>query len=158
MQTESNRSIERSQFQPLASPPAAPNLQPALGAGPIGVDRRPVLVLLLSLVTFGIYFLYWLYKSIQEIQAHSQLPRITSSGWAVGLLLVPIVNIVWGVMLCWKLPGWVRAMEEQHGRGRLGVGLAFAMLLLLPPIGQWMIQSALNDHWALHRQPATFVG
>ena len=40
--------------------------------GAVGKIRSPVVVILLSLVTLGIYALYWQYASFKEMKAYCQ--------------------------------------------------------------------------------------
>ncbi|NIA03941.1 MAG: DUF4234 domain-containing protein, partial [Nitrospiraceae bacterium] len=50
---------------------------------------NPILVLILSLVTFGIYEIYWFVKTEEEINSlGAQIP----TAW---LLIIPIVNLYW---------------------------------------------------------------
>ena len=51
--------------------------------------RNPILVLLFSFVTFGIYFFYWLIKTKDEI---NELGADIPTGW---FLIIPLVNIYW---------------------------------------------------------------
>ncbi len=54
------------------------------------ITRRDILVVyLLSIVTFGIYFIYWMVKTKTEMNSlGAQIP----TAW---LLIVPIANIYW---------------------------------------------------------------
>ena len=49
-----------------------PQPTPAAGGrGPIGEPRNPTTVALLSLVTCGIYALYWAYLTFEELKQHN---------------------------------------------------------------------------------------
>lgn len=50
--------------------------------------RSPVVVILLTLVTCGLYGIYWLYKMSEEIQHLSDTPESTSPGVELLLILV----------------------------------------------------------------------
>ena len=93
--------------------------------------RSPVAVLLLPIITFGIYSLVWLVKTKGEMNKLVD-PNVPTA-W---LLVVPIANFVF----LWKFGKAV----TQVTKGAAGQGTAFALLLLLGPIGQAIVQSWLN--------------
>lgn len=111
-------------------------------------------VILLVAATSGIYGFVWLHRVIRELRDHSQLVEVWSPGRAVGLLFVPVVGALWGLVLAHQLPAWVRAVEDQHGRGRTNAALVFVLFLLvfLWPVALWIVQNALNAHWRFHRE------
>ena len=70
-----------------------PQPTPAAGSrGPIGEPRNPTTVALLSLVTCGIYGLYWAYLTFEELKQHN------GEGLGGGL----------GALLSWLVAGWSR--------------------------------------------------
>jgi hypothetical protein len=93
-------------------------------------QRSPFVVFLLGAITFGIYPLVWFVGTKEEMNRQgAQIP----TAW---LLLVPIANLIW----MWK---WCTGVAHVT-RGATGAGFAFAMLLLLGPIGMAVLQSAFN--------------
>ena len=87
----------------LAEPTPPPNavVQPPLPAssiraqGPIGNPRGILFVIVLSIVTFGIYHLYWYYKNFEEMKRHTG----NGIGGILGLLIAVVFNpINWFVM------------------------------------------------------------
>ena len=50
-----------------AAPPAAP----AAAAAPLGQRRGVAFVIIISIITLGIYFLYWHYKTGEELKRYS---------------------------------------------------------------------------------------
>jgi hypothetical protein len=94
--------------------------------------RSPAAVLLLPIVTFGIYSLYWLVATKNDINkvASPQVP----TAW---LLIVPIANFVF----LWKYA----VGAEQATKGAASQGATFALLLLLGPIGGAVVQSWYNN-------------
>lgn len=93
-------------------------------------NRNPVAVLLLSLVTFGIYALVWAVKTKEEMnQQGASIP----TAW---LLIIPFINLYW----MWKYSEGVQLVTK----GGQSQAVAFLLLLLLGPIGMAIIQSAFN--------------
>lgn len=60
---------------------------PQNGAGHLE-NRNIAFCIVLSLVTCGIYGLYWLYKIIEDLNAASKDPAPTSGGMAILLMLI----------------------------------------------------------------------
>ena len=92
--------------------------------------RDPLMVAVLSIVTFGIYALVWYVKTKNEM--NTQGARIPTA-W---LIIIPIANIYWMWMYCVGV--------ETVTKGGLGGAVAFLLLLFLGPIGMAIIQSSLN--------------
>jgi Domain of unknown function (DUF4234) len=95
------------------------------------IRRSIVAVILLSLVTFGIYSLVWLIKTKNEMKASGATDIPT--GW---LLLIPIVNVYW----MWKYAGGV----EQISGGKTSQAMAFILLFVLGVIGFAILQDGFN--------------
>jgi len=54
------------QPDPVAPPPLP--VAPAGPSGPVGQPRGVAFVIVLSIITFGIYHLYWYYKGFEEMK------------------------------------------------------------------------------------------
>jgi hypothetical protein len=134
----------------LAEPAAQPGrvVQPPLPAtsarapGPVGEPRGILFVIVLSIVTLGIYHLYWYYKSFEEMKRHTG----NGIGGILGLLIAIIFNpINWFVM-----PSEIGNMYRGDGREASMSGWT-GLWILLPLIGWfvWTIktQGALNRYW-----------
>ncbi len=92
--------------------------------------RSVVAVILLTLVTFGIYALVWFVKTKGEmVRQGADIP----TAW---LLIVPIANLYWQ----WKWAGGV----EHVTRGKQSQAVSFILIFLLGIIGMAIVQSALN--------------
>jgi hypothetical protein len=114
---------------------------PTPGAkGPIGEARNPTLIIILTIVTCGIYGLYWLYKTFEELKQHNG----EGLGGVVGLLL----GLVW--VSYFLLPMEIQKTYEDDGR-QSPVGPIYGLLLLIPLVGFIIyilkVQGALNDYW-----------
>src|SRR5579884_246256 len=92
--------------------------------------RSVVMVLLLSIITFGIYAIVWHVKTKREmVEAGADIP----TAW---LLIVPIASIYW----VWKWCGGI----EHVTRGKMSAPVAFLLHVLLPGIGMMILQDAMN--------------
>jgi hypothetical protein len=95
------------------------------------MTRRSVIaVLLLSLVTFGIYFLVWMVMTKNEMNRQgANIPTAL-------LLIIPLVNIYW----MWKYAEGVELVTDR----RMSGPVAFLVLWLLGIIGGAIVQSEFN--------------
>lgn len=123
---------------PVPSPPAP--IVPS--SGPVGKVRSPLAVILLSLVTLGIYSLYWYYVSFQEMKDHT--------GEGVGGVVGLILGFCIGIVNAFLLPAEVGNMYARAGREKDVTGLT-GFWVLLPLVG-WIIwvvrvQGATNRYW-----------
>src|SRR5947207_1436632 len=136
---------------PATTPPAAtpapppPPAQPvaAGGRGPVGKVRSPAAVVIFSIITLGIYFLYWTYQVFRELKEHT--------GEGIG----PIIGIV--IALVIEPVNWfVQPSEIGNMYARAGlekpVSGATGFWNLIPLIGAiiWIVklQHALNRVWS----------
>jgi Domain of unknown function (DUF4234) len=122
---------------PPSSYPAAPQ-----GWGPAGKVRNPWGVIGLSIITLGIYFLYWVYVTFQEMKDHSH----EGIGGAIGL----IIEIFVGVVNLFLIPYEVGNIYAKSGQEKPVSGLT-GFWNLIPIVGWiiWVIkvQGALNARW-----------
>jgi hypothetical protein len=118
--------------------------------GPLGKERGIVFVILISLLTFGIYYLVWVYKSHEEIKEHS--------GQGIGGVVGLVIALVVGVVTPFVLPSEIRKMYEREGKesrvsGWTGLWATLGILILIGPIVWFVkVQGALNRYWRIHRE------
>ena len=121
--------------------------QPPLDAqrparGPIGKRRGGIAVVLLSVVTLGIYWLVYVYKTHSEIKDHSGV------GLGGGLALV--LAIFLGFLAPFLLGNDVKAARVRAGLPARGSALT-GFWTWLPLIGFFVfackLQNALNEYW-----------
>jgi Domain of unknown function (DUF4234) len=114
--------------------------QPATGARAIGEARNPTTVALLSIVTCGLYGLYWAYLVFEELKQYNG----EGSGGAVGALLSWII-VGWFI-----LPQEIQKMYQADGK-QSPVEPIVGVWLFLPIIGYFIymnkVQGALNEFW-----------
>lgn len=93
-------------------------------------QRNNIAVIVLGLLTLGIYSIIWAVKTGREMNDRG---AAIPTAW---LLLVPIANIWWAWRYCQGV--------EFVTSGRLSAALSFVMLWLLPCIGPGIIQDYFN--------------
>jgi hypothetical protein len=119
---------------------------------PPGQPRGVGMVILLSIVTFGIYTLVWQYKSFKEMKDFSG----AGVGGAVGLIIAIFV----GVVNVFLLPSEVGNLYGGAGRPKPVTGLT-GFWVLIPIIGSFIwiakVQGALNRFWESQAPTPTSV-
>jgi len=93
--------------------------------------RSPILVLVLSIITFGIYALVWYVITKGEMNRRgARIPTAL-------LIIVPLVNIYW----LWKFCEGVGHVTKE----RMSGPVAFLMMFFLSVIGMAIVQNSLNN-------------
>lgn len=117
------------------------------GAVLVGKNRNPLGVMFLSVITLGIYWLYWYYTVNDEIRTHEPQVRC-SPGVALLAQFVPFANFVSHYNTATR----VQRMELADGATSTISPLVTFLLLWFIGIGYIVqIQSHLNAHWDAHR-------
>jgi len=114
--------------------------------GPLGKREKIGVQILLAVVTLGLYGIYWVYKSHEEVKQHS--------GEGVGGVVGVVIFLVVGLVTLFLLPLEIKKMYERDGQqSPVGAATAFWILLFGIP---WYVkcQSALNDYWESKGVPA----
>jgi hypothetical protein len=117
----------------------------ARATGTVGKPRGWVVVILLSIVTLGIYGLYWQYATFQEMKDYSG----DGIGGVVGLILA----IFLGVVNWFLMPAEVGNLYAAEGQEKPVSGLT-GLWNLLPIVGSfiWLAktQNRLSEFWEAH--------
>ncbi len=92
--------------------------------------RSVAAVIIFSIITFGIYWLYWLVKTKNEMN------RLGADIPTALLIIVPFAGIYW----MWKFAGGVQHVTG----GKQSQGTVFILMWLLNLIGVAIVQSELN--------------
>lgn len=120
--------------------------------GPLGQERGVLFVILISLITLGIYYLYWVYKTQEEVKEHS--------GQGIGGVLGLVIALVVGVVTPFVIPSEIGKMYEQDGRespvnGWTGLWATLGILILIGPFVWFVkVQRALNRYWRSKQEQA----
>jgi hypothetical protein len=128
-----------------SSPPAPIPGGPPTGAVPERI-RGPFystgLVILLTLVTIGLWPVFWTYRTNEDLKRYSG----EGLGGPIGVLLYIFVSPV----LMFTIPNEIKNAYERDGR-ESPVTALWGLWFLLPLIGNiiWYVrvQAALNDFW-----------
>lgn len=92
--------------------------------------RSPISIILLTIVTIGIYYLIWYVSTKDEMNSKgANIP----TAW---LLIIPIANWFW----IWEFSKGVELVTKKA----MGAGSAFVLLFLLGTIGGAIVQNNLN--------------
>ena len=109
---------------------------------PLGQPRGVAFVIIIGLLTFGIYFLYWAYKTGEEIKRYS--------GEGLGGVLWLVIWMVAGIVMIFVAPSEVGKLYKRDGQEPPVTGKT-GFWVLLPLIGLiiWVVkvQGALNRFW-----------
>jgi hypothetical protein len=107
-----------------------------------GVFYSKGLTILLTIVTLGIWGVFWTYRTSEDLKKYN--------GDGLGGVLGIIVYLLLSVVLMFTIPNEIKNMYERDGR-ESPVSAIWGLWFLLPIIGNiiWYLkmQSALNDFW-----------
>ena len=114
--------------------------------------RNPLGVVGLSIITIGIYYVFWWYYINREMRDFGRArgtdlgQNPTNSvlaitiGW-VAFFIPPIISM-------WNTSQRIQRTEEVAGVGQPASGpIIFILLFLIGPVGVWYAQSELNKAW-----------
>jgi Domain of unknown function (DUF4234) len=129
----------------MATTPPPPPPTPTGAPAPTGVPgdiRSPGTVIILSIITCGIYAIWWEYKTFNEMKQYSG----EGVGGTVGLLLAIFI----GVVNLFLIPSEIGGLYERAGQEKPFSPLV-GLWNLIPLIGfiVWVmkVQGALNEFW-----------
>jgi hypothetical protein len=124
----------------------------AASTPPVGKPRRVLLIVLFSLITFGIYGLVWIYKTFEEMKRYS--------GKGVGGWIAVLLDLVIGFVLPYLMSSEVGKLYQQDGReapvtGYTGLWYIPGFLIIVGPL-VWLCKTqwALNSFWESKGAPA----
>ena len=132
---------------PAAAPPPPPATAPTSGAdtGPLGKPRSIGLVILLTIVTFGIWPLVWSFQNGSELKAR------TNRG--LGGVAYLFITLFIGPVTMFLMASEVEQLYRREGK-EPPITTIWGLWFLLPIIGNliwyFRIQKSLNEYWVAH--------
>lgn len=93
------------------------------------MNRSIAISILLSIVTLGIYGIYWMYKLNDEVAAEAGKPPIISGG-----LLILLSIVTFGIYLlywCYKQGEFIDQIQVNHGQMASNQAVLYLLLGLL---------------------------
>jgi hypothetical protein len=109
----------------------------------VGKTRSPIAVVLLSIVTLGIYFLYWYYAINSEMRRYRPFIEV-SPGIALLSQFVPIANWI----SAYNTSGRLLMLEDaDRVVDRISPGVALLLHILLGIAYPFYVQVHLNGLW-----------
>jgi hypothetical protein len=143
-------------------PPAPPGSIPAAAPygvaqygqghqrGPVGRTHNAGTVILLTIVTLGIYSLIWTYRQFEDFKKYSG----EGLGGTVGVILGIFINPVVWFLIPAELQG---NLYEREGE-ECPVSAIWGLWFLLPIVGNFIwylkMQEVINDFWIRRGAPA----
>ena len=127
---------------PPAAPPPAPSAGPSSGPRPGEKVREWLAVAIFSIITIGIYYLYWTYQVFRELKEHT--------GQGIGPIIGLVIGIVINPVNWFVLPSEIGNMYAAAGKEKPVSGVT-GFWNLIPLVGffiwVWKVQTALNRAW-----------
>jgi hypothetical protein len=113
--------------------------------------RNPLGVVGLSIITIGIYYIFWWYYINREMRDFGRA-RNTDLGQNPGNSVLAItlgaLIIVPAIVSLWRTCDRIQRSQETAGVDRPASGpIIFILLLLIGPVGVWYAQNELNKAW-----------
>jgi hypothetical protein len=121
---------------------------PAAGAAPKipGSEKvvNPTTVLILGFVTCGLYAIYWMWLRVKEMNEYLGKQVVNPMFVFPGCVCYPVM---W--YAAWLYANGLPEMQKKAGIEPKDEKVLHAVLLiLLAPVGQYMVQQKLNELWA----------
>ena len=108
-----------------------------------GEVRNPILVLVLPMVTCGLYAFYWIYTVVEEI--NGALGR-EEFNFMKEIALSIVTCGAWGIYFQWRLCEAVVEVQQQWGvQPSMDAPILFVTNFL--GVGPFLMQTALNNAW-----------
>jgi hypothetical protein len=113
--------------------------------------RNPFGVVGLSLITLGIYYVFWWYFINREMRDYGRARGVDlgqSPGNSVLALTLGALIIVPALVTLWRTSDRIQRTEEVAAVDRPANGpIIFILLLIIGPVGIWYAQNELNKAW-----------
>jgi hypothetical protein len=128
------------------------------GTGSTAKIRNPLGTVALSIITIGIYYIFWWYfinREMRDLGRSRNTDLGQSPGTSVLAITLGALIIVPALVSLWTTSGRIERSQEAVGIDRRVSGpIIFILLLLIGPVGIWYAQSELNKVWEADRSGA----
>ena len=128
------------------------------GTGSTAKIRNPLGTVALSIITIGIYYIFWWYfinREMRDLGRSRNTDLGESPGNSVLAITLGALIIVPALVTLWTTSGRIERSQEAVGIDRRVSGpIIFILLLLIWPVGIWYAQSELNKVWEAQRSGA----
>ena len=125
------------------------------GTGSTAKIRNPLGTVALSIITIGIYYIFWWYfinREMRDLGRARNTDLGQSPGNSVLAITLGALIIVPALVTLWTTSGRIERSQEAVGIDRRVSGpIIFILLLLIGPVGIWYAQSELNKVWEADR-------
>jgi hypothetical protein len=136
---------------PVAAPQSATG-KVQLAPGSIAKIRNPIVVAILSIVTLGIYILFWQYYVNKELADYGRARGTNELGTSPGmstLALFPggliVIPALWTSVTTFQR---VQAAQRMTGQTPLNGWLGFVLFIVFVPAFYGYQQSGVNSAWS----------
>jgi len=114
--------------------------------------RNPLGVVGLSIITIGIYYIFWWYFINREMRDLGRARGVDlgqNPGNSVLAITLGAFIVVPAIVSMWRTTDRIQRTQEVAGVERPAPGpLIFVLLLLVGPVGIWYAQHELNKAWS----------
>jgi uncharacterized protein DUF4234 len=121
------------------------------GAGSTAKVRNPLGTVALSIVTIGVYYVFWWYfinREMRDLGRARNRDLGQSPGNSVLALTLGALIIVPALVTLWRTSARIENAQATVAIERRVSGpIIFILLLLIGPVGIWYAQSELNKVW-----------
>jgi hypothetical protein len=122
------------------------------GTAATAKERNPLGVVGLSIITLGIYYIFWWYfinREMRDLGRAKNTDLGESPGSSVLAITLGALIIVPAIVTLWTTSGRIERSQETVGMANRASGpVVFILLLLIGPVGLWYAQYELNKVWA----------
>ena len=112
-----------------------------------GKKRHIGILILLFIATLGIYFYFWLYKTVKNLKENFTDEIPYTPGRAVGFLFIPVFNFFWMIYLMFSISAVIKKIEEKHYHTNIGF---FFHPFLIPIFPIFMIVFTLMIYFLIY--------
>jgi polyferredoxin len=114
--------------------------------GPKGTVRSPIMVIVYSMITCGIYSIWWWYTIMTELKNFTQDEEINPT---TNLILLLVLSCIWMFILPYKMGKWIAKAQRLAGLPEEDKSTTWLILslLCLSVFVTYMIQVELNKIW-----------